>query len=236
MNGEYANSNYYGYDEESIKKMYQGLYDAYEALVSNVGGELQTDVINPIGDFWYAKEAQNTGDAIVNVINNEFTDALLTTYGQLTEYLEGVAKTWAEYTQNTPVTNTVGNSSTRIKVNRETIKENLDGKFVGINSEKATSYTEGLSGVKTKITSAISETYSKIRELAPFVGGQQEQAVLGLIKKLEDSVTDMFSFVIDGSGNFAGSNTDFKGIKKAMEDWTLEYQERARKAKEAMEQ
>ena len=236
MNGEYANSNYYGYDEDSIKRMYQGLYDAYEVLVKNVGGELQTEVINPIGDFWYAKEAQNTGDAIVNVINNEFTDALLTTYGQLTEYLEGVARTWAEYTQNSPVVNTVGNSSSRISVNRDTIKESLDGKFVGINSEKATSYTDGLTGVKEKITSAISETYSKIRELAPFVGGQQEQAVLGLIKKLEDSVTNMFSFVIDGSGSFSGSNADFKGIKQAMLDWTEEYKIRAENAKKAMEQ
>ncbi len=235
MNGDYANAGYYGYDEESIRKMYQGLFDAYETLIKNVGGELQTKVIDPIGSFWYAKEAQNTGDAIVNVINNDFSDALCTTYGQLTEYLEGVAKTWADYTQNTPVTNTVGNSSSKINSNRDAIKENLNNQFVGINSDDAVAYTEGLPGVKTEITNAISETYSKIKELAPFVGGQQEQAVLGLIQKLEESVTDMFSFVIDGTGSFSASNSDFKGIKKAMEDWTEEYKERARKAKEAME-
>lgn len=230
----YGNSGYTGYNQADIQKLYQGLRDSYEALIANVGNTLQSEVLDPIGSFWYAVEAQKTGDSIVGVINGDFSKSIQKTYSEYTGYLEGVAKTWAEFTQNEAIPNNVGNSTAFFDVNREAIKEDYNDEFVGIDEVKAEEYVNNISNVKQRIADVIDETYVEIRKLNPFVGEAQEQATQQLIGKLQASVTDMFNFIIDGTGNFSSSDGEFKGIKDAMSGWAEEYKERARRAKEAM--
>lgn len=228
----------YGYDVEEISTMYKGLSEAYSDLINSVGGELQGRVIDPIGGFWYAKEAQETGDAVTKVINGEFTIAIRDTYNNVIGYLEGIAKNWAELTHNTPVSNPYGNATAGFQTNRDTIKETLNDKFVGINGPTASEYTSGLPAVSESIKAKISETYSKIRSLTPFIGGGQEEALQQLFQKLNNTVSDMFSFIIDGTtgenSTMKLDDTSFQGMKKAIEEWTAEYSERAKQAANAI--
>lgn len=230
----YGNSSYVGYDADAIKAMFTGLGEAYEQLIDAVGGDLQNQVINPIGEFWYSKEAQETGEAVTSVVNGQFTDAIRDTYDGIIGYLDGVAINWADLTHNAHVANTYGNATRRFDTRHDAIKEMLDNTFVGINEDKSLQYTQNLPAVKASIVEKIADTYSKIRNLTPFVGAGQEEALQKLFNKLNDTVNDMFSFIIDGSGNFKSDDVKFQGMKKAMEDWTTEYKERARRAAQAI--
>ena len=231
-----GNNGFIGYNTEELKKMFEGLVNCHKDIVTAVNSDLQTRLIDRMGEFWYSGEAKEVGDAVAEVINNDFNNAIKNTFNELISYLDSVCAQWIKDTHNDKYNDFDASYAKQVEenfnVNSDNVKTSLGGQ-AGIDENMAADYIQSLPGLKQLVINKMSSAYSAVNNFVPFLGGNQEQAVVELLNKLKGFVEDMFAFIIDGQGNF-NVDGDFRGMQGEIQSWLEIYGTRASSKATAM--
>lgn len=221
-----------GFNITDISELALGLPTTFDDLIEQTQKTIQEKLINPIGEFWFAPEAQEAVGRVDDFLNNEFAAHLQRIYDDLSHYMNQTANTWASYTGTDLSGISWGNCSRKYAINNDAIHATTiyKGKeCVGFGEEKYNEFIASLDSVKAELDEQITACQQAIRKLDPFVdkAGNQQAAVQNLFDQLHNLVKAAIDAIIDG-----GNGND--GLKKLMLDANKEYEERGRAAAQAM--
>lgn len=222
----YGNNGWTGFDIQTIKNLAgeQGVSAVLNELKEGVQKILQEQVIDKVAEFWYADEAQESTGKVVEIINGDVNKQIDDNYNSLVEIIQDATKYWQQATGNTDSIS-FNLSPKALATNNNSVQKTYksgDGEYVGIDMPKSEDYIANIQQVKQQLTQKIYDSQAKLRQMTPFLGQGQEEAMQSVFTKLVDVIDEFLSSLIDGGGDTG------EGIKKLIQSFNEEYQERAK--------
>jgi hypothetical protein len=87
-----------GYNREEVESLYVGISETYQKVVDGIAKRIQKQLISEMDDEWYAPEAVEYFDGVVEAVRQMGTE-MQKAYQQFANWIHDTGAVWAENTK-----------------------------------------------------------------------------------------------------------------------------------------
>lgn len=216
-----------GYNESALQNVYNSLNTSRGKVAETVANVIQTKILTPIGDAWWAKEAVEYWKG--NADGKGFQPAVEKCAKKINEayvkFAEAVNKSVEHWAKNTgsdvkvaPVKSASDNDF-KINLNYDCILAKRQDGFVGIDEDGANAVVNSLKVAQNDIKSELGKLASKLDGVDTlFLGKKQAENVQKCFKAVNEAIAELFSF-------FTESGDKGKSLKQVIDAYIKKYNE-----------
>lgn len=212
-----------GYNESALQNVYNSLNTSRGSVAEKVANVIQTKILTPIGDAWWAKEAVEYWKG--NAEGKGFQPAVEKCEKKIAkaykEFATAIEKSVEHWAKNTGSTNNIATArlddNFKINLNYDCILEKRADGTVGIEGDKANAVVSSLKAAQNDIKSELGKLASKLDGVDTlFLGKKQAENVQRCFKAVNEAIAELFSF-------FTESGDKGKSLKQVIEAYINKY-------------
>lgn len=182
-----------GFNPEIVYQSVNGVRNAYDGLIAQLGNRVQTEFVNEMGRVWACREAQDFFNMRFKGIVDDIISRVNTTFGSVVDTMNFAAQKWAMTTGSQY--NSVPFSPNMVSIDTSVILENING-VRGIDIGPASSVLDKLQVISSSITEYLDSAIKAV-STSGFVGGSQEEQLISSLSGIKTSCEQSFLEVLE---------------------------------------
>lgn len=175
-----------GFDPQLVKNSIGKVKNAYDALINQIGTNMQNKFVNGMQDKWACKEAQEFFKIAFKPTVDELNKKTDATFKSVVEAMDSAAINWAKQTKSDY--SKAGFTPKNVKMNVDVIKENIKG-VRGVDGASANGVADKLKDIASGATTALDQAKTAVTNCG-FVGGNQQESLVSSLNKIKTSINE----------------------------------------------
>ena len=178
-----------GFNPELVNQSVNGVKNAYDGLISQIGDRVQVEFVNGLADKWACREAQDFFNIRFKSVIDDLIRKINSTFQSVIETMNFAAQKWAMTTgaqyMNVPF------NPRMVTLDTSGIMENING-VRGIDFNAASSVLNSLQVISSSISEYLQSAITAVNN-SGFIGGSQEEQLIGSLTGIKTKERTAFS-------------------------------------------
>ena len=194
-----ASTDVTGYNPAQVESLGTDIVSSSQKVADTIVEKLESGVIRPISEEWFAQEAKEFFDAFAETVRST-GQAIAEAFDSFISSVESAGNNWAENTKGTTVSlERVGSIDLNLDVSAIQTQDGSGN--IGIKEEGARGVADSLTSVREEIQTTLTEEANRLNAETAFLGHDQAQAVTHCFEQVNIAVSKIFNFLIEGDNN-----------------------------------
>ena len=180
-------SGFTGFNPSVVENSIRGVISSYNELISSLGSDMQSKIINGMQNVWACKEAQDfftefteNVNSLIKNVNNSFE--------YIVTEMNNAGYDWAVRTGDASSFRKVAFNPSSTTVSASGIQENING-VRGIDLASATNIAWLLPGISASVSNAVDQARNSVNNCG-FIGSSMEASLQGTLDKVKSNVRE----------------------------------------------
>lgn len=196
-----------GFDPNLVSTSINNVESAYNELMQTLYSETQSQFINPMGNYWACKDAQQFFTQKFKPALDQLLKGSFMVFNSVVQAMNSAAQEWAKQTQSQWVAKSFGGQIRSVDVSA--IKENING-VRGADNKNATSTVAKLATIATKSNTALEHAANAVRNCG-FVGGNQGVNLINSLSTIRNNINAACTELMNATTNAINTTTKSYG-------------------------
>ena len=203
-----ADEDQSGYNKDKINALGDALNSAMEHIGTAIKEEIETELINKIGEKWYSKEAQDYFKVVKKEIGSS-AEVIRGIFSQFRDSLQERGETWARATGN--ASPSIGSiKELVIDVSISPIKELREDGAAVLYEKDVNTIADNLDNVEKDLKAKIQKYKEELDASTAFIGHGQAQAISDCFDRILGEIHSMFQYLLVGDMSVKAALKAFK--------------------------